>query len=138
MDRAKNREQMEAIRSELTHLEEQKEALAVMLQSYERWFRVNPENGRRPRQLPLGRGGRGVAPKGSISFQRGLVQVMREARGEPLRADEVWQRMQQVGVVSEAKNPQGFISLTVRRIDEIQQVGPRTWQWTGPLNGEER
>ena len=132
MDRDTMRRQMEYIRDELNRLDEERGALAAMLRGYEAWFRAKPENGRKPqRQLPLGVPGRGGKPKGSVSFRKGMITVLQQARGEPLDDEELWRRMQDTGVKSDSKNPLGFVRLTADRLEGAEKVSPKTWRWVG-------
>ena len=71
-------------------------------------------------------------PKGTISYPEGLRQVLRHAGGKPMKAAEIWEGMQKLGVKSNAKKPSSFISLHARRLPEqIETMGGGTFRWIG-------
>ena len=135
MDRDAMRIQMETIRDELNRLDAERAVLDALLRDYEAWFRVRPENGVTPqRQLPLGVPGRGGKPKGLVSFRKGTLTVLQQARGEPLVDEEIWHRMQDMGVKSDSKNPLGFVNLVAGRSEDVEKVASRTWRWVGDFD----
>ena len=71
-------------------------------------------------------------PKGHLSFRAGLISVLQEAKGEILPDKEIWKRMQVKGVVSEAKRPEGFISLHQKKISQIEKIGTNRYKWNDP------
>lgn len=128
MNQETMRSQMEEVRDELNRLDAQRAALETILRGYETFLRATSANGvKHTRQLA----GRGGEPKGSISFRRGVIEVIRQARGEPLHAKIIWERMQEMGVESASKQPVGFIGLTARRVEEIEKLRPNTFRWVG-------
>jgi hypothetical protein len=131
MNKEAMRKQMEDVRDELNRLDSQRVALEQILRGYEAWFRAFPENGGRPhQQLTLPVSGRGKATKGTMSFRNGFAEVLKQARGEPLTDEEIWRRMQDKGVKSDAKRPLGIVALTARRLpDDVEMVAARTWRW---------
>ena len=115
-------------------MEQESEALKSMLEGYEAWFRIQAEdNG--INQLAMAIDGRGQQPKGSVSFRNGIVEVLRQARGESLVDTEIWTRMQAIGVQSDAKRPIGFIGLTAKRVPEVEKLDAHTFRWIGKENG---
>lgn len=132
MNQETMRTQMEEVREELNRLDAQKAALETILRGYETFLRATSANGvKQTRQLALGVPGRGGEPKGSISFRKGVIEVIRQARGEPLHAKVIWERMQEMGVRSATKQPGGFIGLTAKRVNEIEKSAPNTFRWVG-------
>lgn len=124
---------MENVREELNRLDAQRAALDAILRGYELLERTTSENGvKQTRQLSLGVPGRGGEVQGSISFSKGLVEVIQQARGEPLHAKVIWERMQEIGVKSKAKRPMGFVSLVAGKYSEIEKAGASTFRWIGP------
>ena len=116
---------MEAIRTQLAQNEQEGEALKTMLHGYEAWFHVHSEDSA-VRQLEMT-----VAsnrPKGTISFRKALIEVLRQAHG-PMVDTEIWERMQALGAQSASKRPAGFIGLHAKREREIEKVGPRMFRW---------
>ncbi|MCH8109418.1 MAG: hypothetical protein IIB15_04745 [Chloroflexi bacterium] len=68
------------------------------------------------------------------------MKVVKDARGAELGAKVIWERMEEIGVKSNAKNPVGLLNVTLNRHTEvIEKTAPRTWKWIGPLslNGHE-
>ena len=125
------RQQLDEVKKEFERNEEEKEVLLTLLKGYEGWLRLHGASNGRASTIQLAaspekrRGGR---PKGVIGFQKGEEQVLREARGEPLHAEEIWIRMQKLGVKSDAKNPLGLVTLTAKRLP-VEKVAPRTFRW---------
>lgn len=124
MDRASMRKHMEEIRDELRRIEGQREALKGILQGYEVWFQL-------PGAQQLEMNVKAPNRKGTMSFPKGLKTVLRQAGGEPLMDTEIWERMQKIGIKSNAKNPVNFVSLHSNRVPEIEKTAPRTYRWVG-------
>ena len=119
MERDLMRQQMESIRAELNVLDSEREVLEDLLRGYESWFRLHPDSGVcLSRQLPFE----------SISFKEGLLEVLRQARGQPLHAKEIWHRMSVLGVTSNARRPEGFVSMHANKIEGIEKVAPATFR----------
>lgn len=71
-------------------------------------------------------------PKGTISYPEGLREVLRQAGGKPMKAAEMWEEMQKLGVKSDAKRPSSFISLHAQKQPEqIETMGGGTFRWIG-------
>ena len=140
MNRDAMRKQMEEVRAQMNQLEAQRAATEALLRAYEGWFRAYPENGSTPqRQLPLKTSGRGGKTKGTVGFRAGLCLALQQAMGEPLREEEIWRRMYELGVRSDSDRPANFVGMTASRTDDVEKVGPRTWRWVDPnarKNGE--
>jgi hypothetical protein len=136
MNKEAMRKQMEDIRDELNRLDSQRVALEQILRGYEAWFRAFPENGAQPhQQLTLPVSGRGGATKGAMSFRNGFIEVLKQARGEPLTDEEIWRRMQEKGVKSDARRPLGIVALTAKRhSNQVEMVAVKTWRWKGPVS----
>ncbi len=71
---------------------------------------------------------------GAISFKKGTAEVLKQARGEALHAKDIWERMQAMGVRSNAKNPVGWVNRETGKHPNIEKDGPKTWRWAGPLH----
>ena len=69
--------------------------------------------------------------KGKISFPNGLRQVLQRVDGKPMKAAEIWKQMEALGVVSNAKKPESFISLIARKEPNVEAMGENTFRWTG-------
>ena len=122
MERDLMRKQMESVRSELNRVEAEREVLEGLLKAYEGWFRLHPENGTNPPTIPP------QLPLESISFKEGLLAVLRQSRGEPLHVKEIWHRMRALGVTSNAKRPEGFVSMHANKMDEVEKVAAATFR----------
>lgn len=124
MDMVSMRKHMEEIRTELSRIEKQREALQDILQGYESWFEL-------PGAQQLELNVKAPIRKGTMSFPKGLREVLRQAGGEPLMDTEIWERMQRLGVRSNAKNPVNFVSLHSNRVPGIEKTATRTYRWVG-------
>ena len=133
MDKVTITDQLEVIEAELSRNQLERVVLLKLQCGYRELLQFSSD-GQDVRQLTMTIGHEGTKSesKGTISFRAGLVQVLREASGEPLDVDEIWERMQQLGVRSDAKRPTGFIGLTKKRVPEIEKVSPRVFRWVGP------
>jgi hypothetical protein len=68
-----------------------------------------------------------------------VVDVLKEARGEPLHVKEIWRRVSAKGAKTAAKSPLGAIDLTCYSIlkyhpKALEKVRPRTWRWKEPYS----
>jgi len=63
-----------------------------------------------------------------ISFEKAIIKVLQDANGESLRGDEIWKRMQGLGVKSNSKNPVGWVN-RIASIIGAEKVGPKIWRW---------
>jgi len=66
--------------------------------------------------------------RGSISFESGVRKVLQDAHGEPLNNDEIWRQIQVLGVISNAKDPAGWIDWHARNLG-AEKVAPHSWRW---------
>ncbi|PKB73421.1 MAG: hypothetical protein BZY75_01895 [SAR202 cluster bacterium Io17-Chloro-G7] len=124
--------QMDELRDELNRVDALQVALEAALRAHESLFKAISANGvKQTRQLALGVPGRGGGPKGSVSFRSGVIEVLKQARGEELHADIIWERMQAMGVKSEAKRPRGFVSMIAAKEEDIEKSAPGTFRWVG-------
>ena len=122
MERELMRRQMESVRSELNRVDADREVLEGLLKAHESWFRIHPENGANPPTTPP------QLPLEGISFKEGLLAVLRQSRGEPLHVKEIWHRMREMGVSSNAKRPEGFVSMHANKMDEVEKVEAATFR----------
>lgn len=138
MDNDYIRQQMKLIEIDIAHTNDRLGALKEVLDRFEKLLSIDTESsdGRQLKMMASLKGRSSqTLPKGSISFQRGLIEVLQEAEGETLDADEIWERMKAKGVRSEAKRPTGFIGLTQKRVPGIDKVSPKSYRWIGTENG---
>ena len=141
MDEKTIRTRLEEAQRELGTLEERRDALVGLVKSYETLLRIESggSNGRIPLPLPvvskLETDKPKVGPKGSISISKGILAVLKDARGAPLHTKEILNRVLALGAITEAKNPQGAIDLVCYHLanagEPMKKVGPRTWRWIG-------
>ncbi len=71
-----------------------------------------------------------TAPKGIISIRRAIRDVLKES-GQAMHAKDIWQMAFSRGARTAAKRPESIVALTSLGIEEIEQVGPRTFKWKG-------
>lgn len=73
------------------------------------------------------------ATKGTISLRRSIRQVLLDAHGEPLTADEILRRIEAMGARTEAKDPVGVVDFAAYSLKlsglPLEKVGRRTWRW---------
>ena len=126
-------DQLGAIKAELARNQQERAALLKLQCGFQELLQVSSD-GHDVRQMamPISHEDTKSKSKGTMSFRAGLVHVLKEVPGEALDVDEIWERMQNLGVRSDAKRPTGFIGLTKKRVPEIEKVSPRLFRWIGP------
>ena len=120
---------IEAIRERIARNEEERVVLDDLLHDAERLQQFDGVQ-----QPTLDVGPRVIAnePKGSVSYPEGLRLALQQAQGRPMKAAEVWAEMEKLGVRSDAKRPQSYVSLNVKKFpDEIESMGNGTFRWIG-------
>ena len=120
---------IEAVRQRLARNEKERELLNDLLRRSEALQQFDgAEQLEMDIETPVGHN----KPKGTISYPEGLRQVLRLASGKPMKAAEIWEGMQKLGVKSDAKQPSSFISLHAKRLSEqILTMSGGTFQWRG-------
>ena len=134
MDNTIMREQMEAIRAKIARHDEELKALKDMLRGYEAWFRLQSMNDTQQLRMPVSNRSR---PKGSISFLAGCQTVLQQAHGEALVDTEIWERMQRLGVQSNAKKPVAWIAILPKRDPRIEKLDSHTFRWNEDMKRRE-
>ena len=132
MDEATIRRHLEAVQAEMTRSQQEQEVFRELQASYGTLLQFHTETSpvHQLDMIPVTKErGEQQRPKGSLSFRAGLIQVLLEARGQELEDTVIWERMQALGVRSNAKRPAGFIGLTVKRVPQIEKVTSRTFRW---------
>ena len=146
MDSESMRRQMDEVRAALTRNEAEHEILSDMLRVHQRWLDLSPrkaatETATQAPLLPAQNGrGKGGKPLGTLGFDAGVVEVLRQARGESLTQPEAWERMKLLGVRSNARNPVGWVGRSAKKLTEAgraEKTGPKTWRWISYQNGAE-
>lgn len=145
MDATMARQQLRELNESLAKVDEEREVLLSLIKGYEGWLRLHGRKATdetppslvavpRPRQRPP------TAPprtlKGSISLRKAVLQVLREAHGEPVRVGEILARATAMGAITNAKSPDKIIDLVAynlktRSDQPIERVSPRSWRWKG-------
>lgn len=119
MNQADITDLMDKVRSRLKQIEQEKKALETILVGSTSWmecYSVIKE----------------VNIESAVSFPQGLEKVLKDAAGEKLTKDEIWERMQSLGVHSNAKRPTNYISLNVQGIDGVEEVEKDVYRWVEP------
>ena len=139
MDKATIETQIELVETNIAMNLEAMDALQEVLTGLQKLRRLISEDadGRQLAMLPKVTQRGHPKPKGRVSFQKGLVEALQEVDGAPLEVEEIWERMQRLGVQSDAKKPIGFIGLTAKRVPSIEKVTPRIFRWAGRKDGRQ-
>jgi hypothetical protein len=66
--------------------------------------------------------------KNPMGFRVGVAKVLQDAAGQPLERNEIWKRMQAIGMKSHSKNPLGWVDWMAKQIG-AEKVAPHTWRW---------
>ena len=140
MDEAVIRAQLKEVRAALKQNEDEHSVLLSLLQGYEGWLRLRGLNGHKPRQPEIT-----DAPPSAITarqgsakvtvFRQAVLQVVRDAHGEPLSIGEILRRAGELGANSGAKNQLGHTDVTLYKWQKlglpVEKVRRRTWRWNG-------
>ena len=119
---------MEGIRQRLERNEKEREILNDLLRRSEALQQFDGEQPVMDIPIPVVPN----KPKGTISYPEGLRQVLQQAGGKPMKAAEIWEGMQALGVKSDAKKPPSFIGLHATKFPEqIERMGSGTFRWIG-------
>ncbi|MGH7487339.1 MAG: hypothetical protein ACREMY_17325 [bacterium] len=141
MDAKTARAHLTDVQAQLARNEDEHEVLVNLARGYEGWLRLNPDNSAaQPPQMSLTfqpEPANRSEPKGSRSFRGAILQVIKDARGEPISTREILPRALALGAITESKNPLGTVDLMVHSLTKIkhpviEKVGPRLWRYTGP------
>lgn len=147
MDETTVRKALDGLRDELARFDDERNVYVNLIRNYETWLRLRGKDVSSPSPLPIPTGpseSRAGAPpppspersnEDGPSFRGSVLQVLRDAHGEPLHAKEILRRVEAVGAHSDAKNKLSVVSLSIRGLSErhpIEKTGPRMWRWAGP------
>lgn len=140
MDEQSVRSQLLEVRKTLARNEEEHEILLSLLNGFEGWLRLHA-NGRSPQlTLPLETTQARTAPRGEISLRSAVLQVLKEARGQPLHSKEILVRATALGAATTSKDPVAIVDLTAYSLQKggatIEKTGPRIWHWAGPSGSQ--
>jgi hypothetical protein len=140
MDTKSVRSNLTEVTTQLARNEEEHEVLVSLVRGYEGWLRLNPDPQPPPQMIvmfePEGRGS-SSQPKGSRSMRGAVLQVLKDARGEPVHGREILARAIALGAATDAKNPLGAVDLmahSLKKSHPVEKVGPRVWRYRAPEN----
>lgn len=146
MDEPTVRRQLAEVQAALDGIEQEREVLLSLARGYEGWLRLHGLNGQKPakpslqasakRRITKGSVGRAVEQVvGELSYRRAVLDVLKEARGEPLHVKEILNRARAKGANTKAKDPVGITDLLLYSSEKqgqpVRKSGPRTWKWEG-------
>lgn len=135
MDAASVRQQLREVNAELARLDQERDVLLTLARGLEAWLALHggKDTPDQP-QLPLGRG-RSSKPAGALPLRAAILQVVRDARGQPLHAREILARTRAMGADTSAKKPESVVDLVAyswkKRGEPLERSGPMTWRWAG-------
>jgi hypothetical protein len=137
MDAKSVRSNLTEVTAQLARNEEEHEVLLSLVRGYEGWLRLNPDPTAQMALLPLDVDPQrtGSQPKGSRSMRGAVLQVLKDARGEPVHGKEILARAYQLGAKTDAKNPLGAVDLmahSLMKSHPVEKVGPRVWRYVEP------
>ena len=148
MDESNVRQLLDEAKLGLSKNEAEHEVLVGLVKNLEGWLRLNapasrtlplPIAAERPTVRMASEETRQRSPvgvKGAISVRAAVLQVLRDALGEPLHAAEIARRISALGAVTTSKNPTGVVGLVAASLQNrdglpVEKSGPQTWRWTG-------
>lgn len=133
MDAKTARAHLAEVQGQLARNEDEHEVLISLARGYEGWLRLNPEPvSQLPLSLESGSRSRSES-KGNRSLRGAVLQVIKDARGEPITTREILNRALALGAATQATNPLGAVDLmaySLKKGHPVEKVGPRTWRWT--------
>lgn len=135
MDEMSIRNQLEEVRTELERLDTERQVLLDLHSALEAWLRVHPSTGGVQLALPEEVETRRNETKGEVSTRSAVLQVLKQARGEPLLAKEILKRAEALGARTTARRPASIIDLTAHSLQKsgtpIEKVDTKGWRWIG-------
>ncbi len=122
------RKQLDEVGRALTRNETEHEVLLNLLKGFEGWLRLNSNGPQLTMTLPApARKAAAQRLKNPMSFRKAVVKVLQEAHGEPLKEEEIWRRIQDLGVRTTSEKPLGWVGFLARK-SGAEKVAPRTWR----------
>lgn len=77
--------------------------------------------------------------KGTIGMVTAVLNVLKEAKGEPMHVREILPRALAMGAITESKDPANVVDLVafnLRRDGKpVEKVAAKTWRFIGDLDG---
>ena len=137
MDAKTVRSSLAEVTAQLTRNEEEHDVLLSLVRGYEGWLRLHPDPA--PQLALIGLDAESQRPrsqsKGSRSMRGAVLQVLKDARGEPVHGKEILARAYELGAKTDAKNPLGAVDLmahSLMKSHPVEKVGPRVWRYREP------
>ncbi len=138
MDDAEIRKQLKDARLALKRTEEEREVWISMIKGFEGLLRLRGLNGHKPTQPPLADIEPTPTTDKAPAFRQAVLQVVRDAQGEPLHVGEILRRALRLGAKTGSKNPENSTDLTLYKwLDEgvpVEKTQARTWKYIEPLS----
>ena len=118
MDLTSITEHLDEVRLRLEEIEKERSLLETMLKAGTEWVNLNKVG--RQLELPV---------EAALSFPKGVEKVLRDAGGETLTDEEIWDRMQALGIRSNGKRPANYVSLHAGKLDGVEMVKKGEYRW---------
>lgn len=131
MDVDATRSQLSWAYDRMRHVDEEREALAALIQGLESWLNFITK-GVPEEEVP-------DAPlfdadeSEQMTIRDAIREVLRQAQGAPISSQEIALRIRKMRVRMKAENPVATVDAAahqlMRRGEPVERVGPRTWRW---------
>jgi hypothetical protein len=114
------------VESEIQSLEQERDALASLKRGIDGLLQLHGPI----RQSSSGK------PVGQRSLRGAAIEVVQEARGQPLSTAEILERSRRKGADSKAKDPSGVIDLMLYTVKKrkglpLERLPGGRWRWVG-------
>lgn len=104
------RAHLEEIERKLAELKEKEAILLSLKEHYERWLAIE-RNSEHPHSKRVSR-----TQEGNLSLISAALKVLQEAYPEGLHVNEIWERLQALGVKSQAKRPAAALAFSLHSL----------------------
>jgi len=128
--------QLQEVQAELRRVEATRDVLTNLVKGYEGWLQLKEagvQGSLLPDAVEKAVQKRSTEKRGVISVRGAILQVLKDAHGEPLHAAEIWKRAYNMGARTKVAEPKDLMDLNLislrKRHPEITRVEPRTYVW---------
>lgn len=139
MDEKEIRKQLQEVRTSLRRNEEEHAVLVSLVKGFEGWLRLSGLNGRKPTQSQFADVSPAPSEQKAPAFRQAVLQVVKEAQGEPLHVGEILRRAKKLGANTSSKNPENSTDLSLYKWksngEPVEKVRARTWIYAEPMSG---
>lgn len=134
MDEGTIRNTLDELRSELEQIDARRERVLEAYKGLEALLALQ-SGGANPSLFTMPSTNSDTKPKGKRSMRGAVMQVVKDAHGQPLHSKEILNRARALGANTSSKDPTAIIDLLMYAYKKdgyaVEKSAPRTWRWAG-------